>query len=83
MKKTFEEIDREKAQNKLELIIRFSDWINENVSFVQIKYNHVVDFLEQDEEPNDKDLERAIKNIGNEIKQSKCNTKQSHYTVKN
>ena len=57
-----EQIERRKAITKLETLIRFSNWINENVSFVTINEKQIVDFLEQDIIEVDIETETFIKN---------------------
>lgn len=62
MTKTFEQIERRKSITKLETLIRFSNWINENVSFVTINEKQIVDFLDQDIIEVDIETETFIKN---------------------
>ena len=62
MPKTFEQEQRRQTITKLETLIRFSNWINENVSFVTINEKQIVDFLEQDIIETNPETETFIKN---------------------
>jgi len=62
MAKTLEQIEKRKAISKLETIIRFSNWINENVSGITLNHKHVTEFLEQDIIESDIETETFIKN---------------------
>lgn len=62
MPKTFEQEQRRQAITKLETLIRFANWINENVSFVTINEKQIVEFLEQDIFETDQETETFIKN---------------------
>ena len=60
--KTFEQEQRRQAITKLETLIRFSNWINENVSNVTLNHKHVTEFLDQDIIECDRETETFIKN---------------------
>ena len=62
MTKTFEQEQRIQTITKLETIVRFVDWINENVSNVTLNPKHVTEFLEQDIIEVDIETETFIKN---------------------
>ena len=57
-----EQIERRQTITKLETLIRFSNWINENVSGFPLKHEDVTEFIEQDIIESDIENETFIKN---------------------
>ena len=62
MPKTFEQEQRRQTIRKLGTLIRFVDWINENVSSVTLNHKNVTDFLDQDIIECNIETETFIKN---------------------